>query len=55
MYDNILHKPLAKRPGASSTAWSLLQGLLEKDSLKRLGSHDDFVSFPSFVLQFLKF
>ncbi|XP_037550010.1 serine/threonine-protein kinase Sgk3 [Nematolebias whitei] len=42
MYDNILHKPLAKRPGASSTAWSLLQGLLEKDSIKRLGSHDDF-------------
>lgn len=44
MYDNILHKPLALRPGASSTAWSLLQGLLEKDGQHRLGSRDDFVS-----------
>lgn len=44
MYDNILHKPLAMRPGASSTAWSLLQGLLEKDGTHRLGSSDDFVS-----------
>lgn len=44
MYDNILHKPLAMRPGASSTAWSLLQGLLEKDGTHRLGSRDDFVS-----------
>uniref|UniRef100_A0AAQ5Z4G8 Serine/threonine-protein kinase Sgk1 n=1 Tax=Amphiprion ocellaris TaxID=80972 RepID=A0AAQ5Z4G8_AMPOC len=42
MYDNILHKPLAKRPGASSTAWSILQGLLEKDGTNRLGSRDDF-------------
>ncbi|KAM4718998.1 serine/threonine-protein kinase Sgk3 isoform 3-T3 [Anableps anableps] len=42
MYDNILHKPLAMRPGASSTAWSLLQGLLEKDRTHRLGSRDDF-------------
>uniref|UniRef100_A0A4W6DS18 Serine/threonine-protein kinase Sgk1 n=1 Tax=Lates calcarifer TaxID=8187 RepID=A0A4W6DS18_LATCA len=42
MYDNILHKPLAMRPGASSTAWSLLQGLLEKDGTHRLGSRDDF-------------
>uniref|UniRef100_A0A8C4DI96 Serum/glucocorticoid regulated kinase family member 3 n=1 Tax=Dicentrarchus labrax TaxID=13489 RepID=A0A8C4DI96_DICLA len=42
MYDNILHKPLAMRPGASSTAWSLLQGLLEKDGPHRLGSRDDF-------------
>lgn len=44
MYDNILHKPLAMRPGASSTAWSLLQGLLEKDGTHRLGSRKDFVS-----------
>lgn len=44
MYDNILHKPLAMRPGASSTAWSLLQALLEKDGTYRLGSRDDFVS-----------
>nr|XP_020455703.1 serine/threonine-protein kinase Sgk3 isoform X1 [Monopterus albus]XP_020455704.1 serine/threonine-protein kinase Sgk3 isoform X1 [Monopterus albus] len=42
MYDNILHKPLAMRNGASSTAWSLLQGLLEKDGRCRLGSTDDF-------------
>uniref|UniRef100_A0A8D3DAI4 Serine/threonine-protein kinase Sgk1 n=1 Tax=Scophthalmus maximus TaxID=52904 RepID=A0A8D3DAI4_SCOMX len=42
MYDNILHKPLAMRPGASSTAWSLLQALLEKDGTYRLGSRDDF-------------
>uniref|UniRef100_A0A3Q3NCY5 Serine/threonine-protein kinase Sgk1 n=1 Tax=Mastacembelus armatus TaxID=205130 RepID=A0A3Q3NCY5_9TELE len=42
MYDNILHKPLVMRPGASSTAWSLLQGLLEKDGTFRLGSKDDF-------------
>uniref|UniRef100_A0A672IZK7 Serine/threonine-protein kinase Sgk1 n=1 Tax=Salarias fasciatus TaxID=181472 RepID=A0A672IZK7_SALFA len=42
MYDNILHKPLAKRPGASSMAWSLLEGLLEKDGTLRLGSRDDF-------------
>lgn len=44
MYDNILHKTLVMRPGASSTAWSLLQGLLEKDGTHRLGSRDDFVS-----------
>ncbi|XP_015239891.1 PREDICTED: serine/threonine-protein kinase Sgk3 [Cyprinodon variegatus] len=42
MYDNILHKPLAMHPGASSIAWSLLQGLLEKDRTHRLGSRDDF-------------
>lgn len=44
MYDNILHKPLVMRPGASTTAWSLLQGLLEKEGAYRLGSRDDFVS-----------
>uniref|UniRef100_A0A673XY44 Serine/threonine-protein kinase Sgk1 n=1 Tax=Salmo trutta TaxID=8032 RepID=A0A673XY44_SALTR len=42
MYDNILHKPLMMRPGASNTAWSLLQALLEKDGTHRLGSRDDF-------------
>uniref|UniRef100_A0A3Q0T4S1 Serum/glucocorticoid regulated kinase family member 3 n=1 Tax=Amphilophus citrinellus TaxID=61819 RepID=A0A3Q0T4S1_AMPCI len=42
MYDNILHKPLTKRPGASNTAWSLLEGLLEKDGRRRLGSREDF-------------
>ncbi|KAJ8336933.1 hypothetical protein SKAU_G00381530 [Synaphobranchus kaupii] len=42
MYDNILHKVLTLRPGASSTAWSLLQGLLEKDCGKRLGAREDF-------------
>ena len=43
MYDNILHKPLVLRAGASTTAWALLQGLLEKDGTCRLGSMDDFV------------
>ncbi|XP_033933312.1 serine/threonine-protein kinase Sgk3 isoform X2 [Pseudochaenichthys georgianus] len=42
MYDNILHKPLVMRAGASSCAWSLLHGLLEKEGLHRLGSRDDF-------------
>uniref|UniRef100_A0A8C8CJI0 Serine/threonine-protein kinase Sgk1 n=1 Tax=Oncorhynchus tshawytscha TaxID=74940 RepID=A0A8C8CJI0_ONCTS len=42
MYENILHKPLMMRPGASNTAWSLLQALLEKDGTHRLGSRDDF-------------
>uniref|UniRef100_A0A8C5GQT7 Serum/glucocorticoid regulated kinase family member 3 n=1 Tax=Gouania willdenowi TaxID=441366 RepID=A0A8C5GQT7_GOUWI len=42
MYDNILHKPLVKRPGVSHSAWSLLEGLLEKDGTHRLGSIDDF-------------
>uniref|UniRef100_W5MB47 Serum/glucocorticoid regulated kinase family member 3 n=1 Tax=Lepisosteus oculatus TaxID=7918 RepID=W5MB47_LEPOC len=42
MYDNILHKTLTMRPGASSAAWSILQGLLEKDRTRRLGSRDDF-------------
>lgn len=32
------------RPGASTAAWSLLWGLLEKDGTQRLGSRDDFVS-----------
>lgn len=43
MYDNILHKPLTRRPGASNTAWSLLDGLLEKDGKRRLGYREDFV------------
>ncbi|XP_072306881.1 serine/threonine-protein kinase Sgk3 [Eucyclogobius newberryi] len=42
MYDNILHKPLVMRAGASYSAWSLLQGLLEKDNTLRLGCKDDF-------------
>ncbi|XP_019897432.1 serine/threonine-protein kinase Sgk3 isoform X3 [Esox lucius] len=42
MYNNILHKPLVMRSGASSTAWSLLLALLEKDGTRRLGSRDDF-------------
>ncbi|MBN3286227.1 SGK3 kinase, partial [Polyodon spathula] len=43
MYENILHKPLTVRPGATSAAWSILEGLLEKDRTKRLGSNDDFL------------
>ncbi|MGH0150637.1 UNVERIFIED_CONTAM: hypothetical protein FKN15_017887 [Acipenser sinensis] len=42
MYENILHKPLTVRPGATSAAWSILEGLLEKDRTKRLGSNNDF-------------
>ncbi|KAL2085180.1 hypothetical protein ACEWY4_018500 [Coilia grayii] len=42
MYDNILHKDLLMRPGASPTAWSILQDLLEKDHTRRLGYRDDF-------------
>uniref|UniRef100_A0A8C6TLQ9 Serine/threonine-protein kinase Sgk1 n=1 Tax=Neogobius melanostomus TaxID=47308 RepID=A0A8C6TLQ9_9GOBI len=42
MYDNILHKPLPMRAGASHSAWLLLQGLLEKDNTLRLGCKDDF-------------
>ncbi|XP_033849589.1 serine/threonine-protein kinase Sgk3-like isoform X1 [Acipenser ruthenus] len=43
MYENILHKPLTVRPGATNAAWSILEGLLEKDRTKRLGSNDDFL------------
>uniref|UniRef100_A0A8C2JLR1 Serine/threonine-protein kinase Sgk1 n=1 Tax=Cyprinus carpio TaxID=7962 RepID=A0A8C2JLR1_CYPCA len=43
MYDNILHKELVMRPGASTAAWSILQALLEKDNTRRLGYRDDFV------------
>ncbi|KAG9356170.1 hypothetical protein JZ751_001014 [Albula glossodonta] len=42
MYDNILHKTLTLRPGASSAAWALLQGLLEKDRSRRMGAREDF-------------
>uniref|UniRef100_A0A8C2JLN1 Serine/threonine-protein kinase Sgk1 n=1 Tax=Cyprinus carpio TaxID=7962 RepID=A0A8C2JLN1_CYPCA len=42
MYDNILHKELVMRPGASTAAWSILQALLEKDNTRRLGYRDDF-------------
>lgn len=45
MYDNILHKELVMRPGASTAAWSILQALLEKDNTRRLGYRDDFVSY----------
>uniref|UniRef100_A0A673IIK5 Serine/threonine-protein kinase Sgk3-like n=1 Tax=Sinocyclocheilus rhinocerous TaxID=307959 RepID=A0A673IIK5_9TELE len=45
MYDNILHKELVMRPGASTAAWSILQALLEKDHTRRLGYRDDFVSY----------
>ncbi|XP_052398956.1 serine/threonine-protein kinase Sgk3-like [Carassius gibelio] len=42
MYDNILHKDLTMRPGASTAAWSILLALLEKDHTRRLGYRDDF-------------
>uniref|UniRef100_A0A672SVB5 Serum/glucocorticoid regulated kinase family member 3 n=1 Tax=Sinocyclocheilus grahami TaxID=75366 RepID=A0A672SVB5_SINGR len=42
MYDNILHKELVMRPGASTAAWFILQALLEKDHTRRLGYRDDF-------------
>lgn len=44
MYDNILHKELPMRSGASTAAYSILQALLEKDNTRRLGYKDDFVS-----------
>ncbi|KAJ8279751.1 hypothetical protein COCON_G00068170 [Conger conger] len=47
MYDNILHKTLLMRPGASGSAWSILQALLEKDRTKRLGSREDFIEIKS--------
>ncbi|XP_028659424.1 serine/threonine-protein kinase Sgk3 [Erpetoichthys calabaricus] len=43
MYENILHKHLTIRPGATPAAWDLLESLLEKDRTKRLGSKEDFV------------
>lgn len=43
MYDNILHKDLVMRPGASTAAWSILQALLEKDHTRRLGYRNDFI------------
>ncbi|TSK98481.1 Serine/threonine-protein kinase Sgk1 [Bagarius yarrelli] len=49
MYDNILHKELPMRPGASTTAWSILQALLEKDNTRRLGYKDDFNEVKSHV------
>ncbi|XP_075440041.1 serine/threonine-protein kinase Sgk3 isoform X2 [Ascaphus truei] len=42
MYENILHKPLALRPGASLPALSILEELLEKDRTLRLGANEDF-------------
>ncbi|XP_069477236.1 serine/threonine-protein kinase Sgk3 [Ambystoma mexicanum] len=47
MYDNILHKALPLRPGASLTAWSILEELLEKDRKKRLGANEDFHDIQS--------
>ncbi|XP_022649490.1 serine/threonine-protein kinase Sgk2-like isoform X2 [Varroa jacobsoni] len=41
LYDNILHQPLTFKHNVSSTARSLLTGLLEKDKKKRLGAKED--------------
>jgi serum/glucocorticoid-regulated kinase 3 len=41
MYDNILHKPVRLRTNISLAARSILEGLLQKDKKKRLGSMDD--------------
>ncbi|EDO37800.1 predicted protein, partial [Nematostella vectensis] len=38
MYDNILHKPLRLRTNISQSARHILEGLLQKDKTKRLGS-----------------
>ena len=38
MYDNILHKPLRLRPHITPSGRNLLEGLLQKDKAKRLGS-----------------
>lgn len=40
MYDNILHKPLRLRPHISPSARNLLEGLLKKDKIQRLGSEE---------------
>ncbi|XP_069777452.1 serine/threonine-protein kinase Sgk3 isoform X2 [Narcine bancroftii] len=42
MYEYILHKPLQLRPGTSDEACSILEGLLEKESQRRLGAKEDF-------------
>ncbi|XP_030071056.1 serine/threonine-protein kinase Sgk3 [Microcaecilia unicolor] len=47
MYENILHKPLALKPGVSLTAWSILEELLEKDRQQRLGAKEDFHEIQS--------
>ncbi|KAK2814830.1 hypothetical protein Q7C36_023096 [Tachysurus vachellii] len=49
MYENILHKELPMRPGASTAAWSILQALLEKDNTRRLGYNDDFNEVKSHI------
>ncbi|XP_067138596.1 serine/threonine-protein kinase Sgk2-like [Centruroides vittatus] len=41
MYNNILHKPLRLRSNSSPSARSILEGLLQKDKSKRLGSRED--------------
>ncbi|KAF7669701.1 hypothetical protein LDENG_00147180 [Lucifuga dentata] len=43
MFDKILHAPLMLRSGVSQVAQSLLEGLLERDCSKRLGSNSDVV------------
>ncbi|XP_051878749.1 serine/threonine-protein kinase Sgk3 isoform X2 [Pristis pectinata] len=42
MYEYILHKPLQLRPGTTNEACSILEGLLEKESQRRLGAKEDF-------------
>jgi serum/glucocorticoid-regulated kinase 1 len=44
MYHNILHKAPVLKPNVSNSGRELLEGLLQKDRTKRLGSKDDFVS-----------
>ena len=38
MYENILHKPLKLRPHITPSARNILEGLLQKDKMMRLGS-----------------
>lgn len=42
MYDNILYKPLRLRTNVSTSARSLLEGLLQKEKEQRLGARKDF-------------
>lgn len=51
MYEYILHKPLQLRPGTSNEACSILGGLLEKESQRRLGAKEDFVRLPFITLK----
>nr|XP_006012062.2 PREDICTED: serine/threonine-protein kinase Sgk1-like [Latimeria chalumnae] len=49
MYDNILNKPLQLKPNITNSARHLLEGLLQKDRIQRLGAKDDFLEIKNHV------